>query len=404
MQVNYLKLGEFGKFTNISFENTKISIGSLFTEKEIFNIKNIIDDQSKSFSDLQDKNKTNLIKNNYPQILQNTQSDKIKSFFFEISDINLKDIFENINTIIITNIDEIYSLPFIFRKLLDIKANISFININSLSNKIELDINNQHDKKHYINNIFNKIKIITTIPIIQISKTLLNDFYKYFNKILIESLPDCKYYVNSLLIESLIDSITEMNYNSPYIIEDNLSISLMSSGYNLGSSNIFFRYFNKNIIYLSNSSFFSFRYTKAFEESLEFNCYKGNKYENPNKRIDVLICKDDIINFKDNFIKEFEDIINKINEIMRLYNRENGHYPNIFWPVDPLFILDFINIIRFKISNEIKFFYLSPIVKSILEYSNVSHGFINKTYHDKIYEFKLPFSYDELIKNSKSII
>ena len=55
---------------------------------------------------------------------------------------------------------------------------------------------------------------------------------------------------------------------------------------------------------------------------------------------------------------------------------------------------------RFKIPKENKNIFIGRSIKAILEYCNISHGYINTNVHKKIYDFMLPFNFDELYKNS----
>ncbi len=394
MNFKYVNIGETGKFVNINFENNSIMVGSLFSENDIVNIKNIFNEND----------------------LHEIKSKPITNAFFNFDDFrqiiisnNLENIFEKLNIVIITNIEEALSWPFILRRINHKNQ------INDLKDKSDIISNDHlHDNVNKTNiytesNIYRKIKFISTEPITQISKTLLHDFYDYFNKIMSENILDYQYFVNSIFINEFVDSIININYNCEFKIDDYLKIILGSSGYNLGSSNILFKFYNKKIVYLSKSCLYDYRYPKHFEFFEEIKSEEKIKLSNketdhllPNKNlleVDILICSENSIKFEEEYIPEYEKFINTLNGLMQQYDRENNHFPSIFLPSDPLFILDFIDIKRFKTSNDIKCIFLSKIIKSVLEYGNVSHGFLNKFYHNKIYDFKLPFDYEEMMKN-----
>lgn len=297
-----------------------------------------------------------------------------KKFCEFLNDDEISQILNKCQIIIISNIKEILSLPYLFKKF----------------------------------NITNKI-IITTEPIKQISKYYLLEFYSCLNKIIIETTENevetkgkllnikqnQETYITEIDINLFIDSIHCLNYIECYEIETYLKLYLTSSNFNLGSSNFYFEYFNKKIGVLNKSSNLTYRYPKHFQhENLE-NC-------------DVLITLPEIINY--NCINENEDnfglnISSLTSEIYKIVNTRNYHqsegYPSIFLPTEPFFLLDFVDVFLYKVPKDIKIIYISKSIKSIFEYSNVSHGFINQNIHNKIYEFKLPFNYDELIKNSK---
>lgn len=389
MNFKYIEIGAAGKFTYLNLEDINVMIGSLFSEIDLLNIANVF-------------NKTILDNGNKT----NNPFYNLDKFIKDIIFTEFELIFEKVNLVVITNIDEILSWPLILRKL----------NSNLMKKKL-INENNQLNKQIEELNLFKRIKFITTEPITQISRTLLCDFYDYFNKIMNENVNDYQYFVNSIFINEFLDSIINLNYNCDFKLEDHLQIVMGSSGYNLGSSNVLFKFYNKKIIYLSKSAFFDYRYPKAFDYFEEIKELENTKNIGINKKKDindfsnfnilepdVLICANNIIKFEEEFIPEFEKIINLINNMMQQYDRQNNHFPSIFFPNDPLFILDFIDIKRLKISNDIRCIYLSKVIKAILEYANVSHGFINNVYHNKIYDFKLPFDYEEMIKNGNNLI
>lgn len=416
MNIQYIKIGQTGKFIKLQFENKNIMIGSLFSEADLISIKNIINSDNESLlcKETANKNKNSAQSN----------EKKLSDFIQEIILDDYLESFFDVNVVIFTHLDEILSWPFLLRKINQKKLQLNNYSINNESNFLTTadSIKDSYKALHSnsTNKILKDIIFLTTEPINQISRILLNDFYNFFNKLMIENIPDYPYFVNAIFLNEFSEQLINLNYNCEFKLEDFLKIILASSGYNLGSSNVLFKFYNKKIIYLSKSSFYAYRYPKPFELFESFAWDQGGN-SNSNKKIsstsplnkptekaaalepDVLICAEDLINFENDFIPQFEKIINNINVIMQQYDRENNHFPKIFFPTDPLFMLDFIDILRLKISSEIKCIYVSNVIKPILEYSNISHGFLNKDYHDKIYEFKLPFLYEELIKNSKSI-
>jgi len=93
--------------------------------------------------------------------------------------------------------------------------------------------------------------------------------------------------------------------------------------------------------------------------------------------------------------KELIYKINSKNDINSL------NYPKLFIPIGPLFILDLIDLFRFKLQKEIKILYFSKLIKAVIEYANISHAFINPSIHSKIYDRIMPFNFDELEKRGK---
>jgi hypothetical protein len=232
-------------------------------------------------------------------------------------------------------------------------------------------------------------KFLTTEPILQIGKVYLNDFYTDLNNLIIDNEFE-NIFISELDINDFIENSVKLNFNQKFAIQNSLKLILTSSGYSLGSSNIILEYFNKNIFILCESSFYDFRYPKPFDTSL----IKDND-------VDLVIIKPNVFNTDSDCIKTMNNLTTNIYNITSKFDINSSHYANIFIPCEPLFLLDFVDYMRFKISKENKNIFLGKSIKAILDYSNVSHGFINQAIHNKIYEFMLPFNFDELIKNSK---
>jgi hypothetical protein len=260
----------------------------------------------------------------------------------------------------------------------------------------------------------NKFKIITTEPIIQIARYYLKEFYNSFNKILIQgqgsseenlnfsdekfseknlsdnifSINSTSSLVNENFIISFIENLEKMNYLEKYDIQPYLKLVLSSSGYDLGSSNIILHFFDKKISILSKWSLFRYRYPKEFDI---------NSLSNS----DIFIPMPDIINYHNDYEINLSNLNSEIYKITSKQEINSNHYPTILMPTEWSFILDFVDILRYKVSKELKNIYISSSIKAIVEYANISHGFINNTIHNKIYEFKLPFGFDELSKNEQ---
>jgi hypothetical protein len=233
-----------------------------------------------------------------------------------------------------------------------------------------------------------KFKFITTEPILQIGKIYLIDFYNSLNKLIIDNGWE-NVFITELDINDFIENrCIKLNYNQKLNLQDSLKISLSPSGYTLGSSNIVFEYFNKKISVLCLSSNYEFRYPKV----LDINALSQS---------DIVIQIPDGLNEGDDYIATMNKLVDTIYSVTSKFDITSSHYSSLFIPCEPLFLLDFVDYMRFKIPKENRHVFIGKSIKGILEYSNVSHGYINQTIHNKIYEFMLPFNFDELTKNSK---
>lgn len=332
----------------IILEKTKIICGSFFDENSIIDSIKIVKEETNSNKmEIDDELINYKQKIAFP--LSQSETELIETI---ISDINI---------IIITNLQEILCWPYILKRF-------------------KLDLTS--------------IKIISTRPITQIAKHYLLEFYNSFNILSIRKednfdMEASNCYVDEMDINNFISIIEKPNYGEKVDIEPYLKVILTSSGYELGSSNILFEFYNKKLSIMSKSSLFEFRYPKEFDwESL--------------KNSDILICLPEIIHYNSNdYESQIAKLAGEIYKIVSKLDLNSASYPTILMPVEVLFMLDFVDFLIYKTPKEVKNIFISQSIKPIIEYANISHGFINKRIHDKIYEFKLPFNFDELIKNNQ---
>ena len=272
---------------------------------------------------------------------------------------NIKEIFNDLNIVITPQFSFMFSLPYVINKF----------KINTES-----------------------IKFYTTEAISQLSSSYLIEFYINFNSLLIQN--TISYEETNLItekqIKNFLSNYTFMNFNQieNYLIktlEKGIQISFHSNGYELGSFNTLIKYFNKKILIINKSSLYNFRYPQIFDYDLIINC-------------DYLIPFPDICNRNSNYKFNLENFSQEMRNA-GMKNIENlNHYPSLFLIVEPLFILEFCDLMRYKFSKDIKYFYLSKSIDSIMKYANINTGFINSQVFGKIFDFLLPFSFDELEK------
>ena len=279
--------------------------------------------------------------------------------FTEEEILNIKEIFNDLNIIITPQLSFILSLPFIINKF-----------------KVNID----------------SIKFYTTEAISQLSSSYLNEFYINFNSLLIQHInsSDEAILISEKEIKNFLSHYIFMNFNQfenslIKTLEQGIQISFHSNGYELGTFNTLIKYFDKKIFILNKSSLFGFRYPQLFDYESIINC-------------DYLICFPEICNSNSNF----KFMLESFSQEMRNAGSKNidnlTHYPSLFLIVEPLFILEFCDLMRIKFSKDIKYIYLSKSIDSIMKYANINTGFLNPQVFGKIFDFLLPFSFDELEK------
>ena len=333
---------KFYKFLNtnycltINISQTKFLIGNFFDENSLINLNE---------------------NNNFPF---NNEEEK-----------NILEIFHELNIIICNDFNSLINLPFIITKF-------------------NIDLNN--------------LKIYSTEALLQLSRSYINEFYSNFNKIIIENNlkenynDNNSFFIEEKEIEIVFNKIILINFNQEInkLIEEfeaPISFQLISNGYELGTSNIIIKYFNKKILILTKSSLFENRYPKEFDLINSKNCEFLLKFPN--------IINDDEI--KNDYEKNLKNLIYKINQNSQKI-LEAKFYPRQFLIVDPFFLLEFCDIIRFRIKPEIKNIFINSSADSIIKYSNINTSFIRDKFIEKIYDFKMPFSFEDIKKEKKFYI
>ena len=269
---------------------------------------------------------------------------------------DIREIFKDLSIIITTHFNQLLALPYIVSSF-----------------KIQMD----------------NIKLFTSEPIVQLARSYFSEFYNNFNSLLLihqkePSLITDKE-IDSLLSQYQLINFCQQVNSFTQSLDAFLMLELISNGYELGSSNVILHYFNKRICILTESSFFTYRYPKNFD----FMSIRN---------IDIMITFPNILNESESlYEKEISNLMNEINSVGGKTDvTANRSYSNILMIVDPFFMFEFVDIFRYKISKDIKLVYLSKSIDSLMKYANINTGFINEKSIDKIYEFKLPFSFDEM--------
>ena len=328
--------------------------------------------------------------------------------FGENNDIEyIKEIFSDLKVIIIPNFRSIIGYVLIYKLIIE-KEKIFQINKETLD----------------------KVMIYSTEPIIQFAQSYLNEFYTSFNSLLIdyniknsdfnedEIIKKTLNLINNDDVEKFLNHIISINYREKInylvplssnlnsllnsqetssLIEKYISFELCSNGFELGSSNILFHYFNKKIYIITKSSNINDRYPLIFDSDSPKNCDFLIVFPDAiNKNINGLF------NYEDNF-KRFMDTLIKSNKYENADTQCSHYYPYTLILTFPSFMLEFCDVFKHKLKPS-KSVYFSKSVKAIFKYSNASLGFLNNKLVNKIFEFKMPFSIDDLEKEKSLIV
>ena len=377
----------------IQFENSKFLIGEFFTESSIINLCSSINNKIKGNINLINEINWSF----FPFNIISEDSNDIS---------NIKEIFTDLKVIIIPNFGSIIGYILIYKLILE---NEQIFNINKET--------------------INKIMIYSTEPIIQFAQCYLNEFYSAFNSLLInytikrnsnekDLLNQKMDFINNNDRENFINHIISINYNEKInylvplssnsnsllnsnetssLIEKYISFELCSNEYELGSSNILFHYYNKKIFIITKSSFFNDRYPLKFDSNSAKNC-------------DFLLVFPEVINKNNNNSVNYQYNFKALMETLMKSSTYDSkdlkcihNYPYTLILTSPFFMLEFCDVFKYRL-NITKTVYFSKAMKSLLKYSNASVGFLNNKLVNKIFDFRMPFCFEELEKDKSMVI
>ena len=377
----------------IQFENSKFLIGEFFTESSIINLCSLINNKIKGNINLINEINWSF----FPFNIISEDSNDIS---------NIKEIFTDLKVIIIPNFGSIIGYILIYKLILE---NEQIFNINKET--------------------INKIMIYSTEPIIQFAQCYLSEFYSAFNSLLInytikrnsnekDLLNQKMDFINNNDRENFINHIISINYNEKInylvplssnsnsllnsnetssLIEKYISFELCSNEYELGSSNILFHYYNKKIFIITKSSFFNDRYPLKFDSNSAKNC-------------DFLLVFPEVVNKNNNNSVNYQYNFKALMETLMKSSTYDSkdlkcihNYPYTLILTSPFFMLEFCDVFKYRL-NITKTVYFSKAMKSLLKYSNASVGFLNNKLVNKIFDFRMPFCFDELEKDKSMVI
>ena len=377
----------------IQFENSKFLIGEFFTESSIINLCSSINNKIKGNINLINEINWSF----FPFNIISEDSNDIS---------NIKEIFTDLKVIIIPNFGSIIGYILIYKLILE---NEQIFNINKET--------------------INKIMIYSTEPIIQFAQCYLNEFYSAFSSLLInytikrnsnekDLLNQKMDFINNNDRENFINHIISINYNEKInylvplssnsnsllnsnetssLIEKYISFELCSNEYELGSSNILFHYYNKKIFIITKSSFFNDRYPLKFDS-------------NSAKNYDFLLVFFVVVNKNNNNSVNYQYNFKALMETLMKSSTYDSkdlkcihNYPYTLILTSPFFMLEFCDVFKYRL-NITKTVYFSKAMKSLLKYSNASVGFLNNKLVNKIFDFRMPFCFEELEKDKSMVI
>ena len=377
----------------IQFENSKFLIGEFFTESSIINLCSSINNKIKGNINLINEINWSF----FPFNIISEDSNDIS---------NIKEIFTDLKVIIIPNFGSIIGYILIYKLILE---NEQIFNINKET--------------------INKIMIYSTEPIIQFAQCYLSEFYSAFNSLLInytikrnsnekDLLNQKMDFINNNDRENFINHIISINYNEKInylvplssnsnsllnsnetssLIEKYISFELCSNEYELGSSNILFHYYNKKIFIITKSSFFNDRYPLKFDSNSAKNC-------------DFLLVFPEVVNKNNNNSVNYQYNFKALMETLMKSSTYDSkdlkcihNYPYTLILTSPFFMLEFCDVFKYRL-NITKTVYFSKAMKSLLKYSNASVGFLNNKLVNKIFDFRMPFCFEELEKDKSMVI
>ena len=73
----------------------------------------------------------------------------------------------------------------------------------------------------------------------------------------------------------------------------------------------------------------------------------------------------------------------------------------VLMPMQPYFVLEIVDVLLYKLDEQVKIVFMSDSAFPLIEYSNINLGYLNSLLQGKIYNTENPLSFDKLIASGR---
>ena len=181
------------------------------------------------------------------------------------------------------------------------------------------------------------------------------------------------------------NQVIVLNHNEKHTFDNLLSLTPVSSGFHIGSSNWCVEVAQMKLVLLTNASVdVAYRHPMPFSERLLRNadCMLISSIVPKSKR--------------PSFDGQISCLLNKMIECL-----QSNINAKVLMPVQPFFILEIVDILLHKIDSRVKIVFMSESAQSLIEYANINLEYLNPMLQGKIYNTENPLSFDKLIASGR---
>ena len=179
--------------------------------------------------------------------------------------------------------------------------------------------------------------------------------------------------------------MTILNYNETHKYDNLVSLTPVSSGFHIGSSNWSLETGDTKFGLITNASFgVDYRHPMPFNGA-------------PLKNADCMIISSVVLQAsRPSFDMQIKTLLDKLLQCL-----DSSLNAKVLMPIQPYFVLDIVDILLHKLYDQVKIVFMSESAYPLIEYANINLGYLNPMLQGKIYNTENPLSFDKLISSGR---
>nr|CDJ95101.1 Integrator complex subunit 9 [Haemonchus contortus] len=260
----------------------------------------------------------------------------------------------------------------------------------------------------YVENSGFRGTVYATEPVVQFGRLMMTELIEYFERIVLNDVNnkwkdpsiystfpnainrnplEWKPFYSKPVMEQALARITTVSFNQTVELEGGVSVVACPSGYSIGSSNWVFKTEYERIGYLASSSV----------RSTHSRPVEWEKLQDCDALILTSLSRTPDFSSEGAIIEVAQTVVDTL--------KRGG---NVLMPVNPVgFVYDLIDVVSRSIDNaggatlEARIYFISPVAKGALAYSNVNAEWLAETRQNAVYVPEEPFCHTALVRNGR---
>lgn len=179
-----------------------------------------------------------------------------------------------------------------------------------------------------------------------------------------------------------------LNHNETHKYDNLVSLTPVSSGFHIGSSNWNLEVGQMKFALITNASFgVDYRHPMPFNGA-------------PLKNADCMVISSVVFQAnRPSFDAQIKNLLDKLTQCL-----DSSLNAKVLMPISPHFVLEIVDILLHKLYDQVKIVFMSESALPLIEYSNINLGYLNPMLQGKIYNTENPLSFDKLISSGRLVV